>query len=57
MQRLLSLAFALVVAVSSWGVFAISQSVAVGQAIEDLVLTVECSEQEDWDGQVRFLPF
>jgi hypothetical protein len=38
------------------GVFVVPQSLAVGRAIEDLVLVVECSEQREWEGQVHYLP-
>ncbi len=38
------------------GVFVVPQSLAVGRAIEDLVLVVECSEQEEWQVQVHYLP-
>lgn len=38
------------------GVFEVGTSVAVGRAIEDLILLVECSVEGEWEGQVRFLP-
>lgn len=38
------------------GVFAARQSLPVGQVIEEIALLAEYSEQEEWDGQVRFLP-
>jgi len=28
----------------------------VQQAIEDIVLLVECSDEHEWEGQVRYLP-
>lgn len=39
------------------GVFEISATVAVGRAIDDLLLLVECSVDGEWEGQVRYLPF
>jgi hypothetical protein len=38
------------------GVFEVSRSVPVGQAIEDLLLLAECSFDDEWEGQVRYLP-
>ncbi len=38
------------------GVFEVSTSLAVGAAIEDLLLIVECSLEGEWEGQVRYLP-
>jgi hypothetical protein len=38
------------------GVVAVQQSLSVGRAIEDLILMGECSSQEEWEGQVRYLP-
>src|SRR5579872_6192863 len=38
------------------GVFAVSQSVPVGQVIEDILLLAECSIEGEWEGQVRRLP-
>ena len=38
------------------GVFEISQEVAIGRAVDDILLLALCSDQEEWDGQVRFLP-
>jgi hypothetical protein len=39
------------------GVFEISATMAVGRAIDDLLLLVECSFDGEWEGQVRYLPF
>jgi hypothetical protein len=39
------------------GVFELSQSVPIGQAIEDILLLAECSLEHEWEGQIRFLPF
>lgn len=38
------------------GVIPVPQSLPVGHAIEDLRLIVDCTSQEEWDGQVRYLP-
>jgi hypothetical protein len=38
------------------GVFAVSQSLPIGKAIEDIVLLAECSIPGEWEGQVRYLP-
>lgn len=37
-------------------VFEVSRKVPVGQAIEDLLLIAECSQEGEWEGQVRYLP-
>src|SRR5437660_4505809 len=38
------------------GVFEVSRLVAISQAIEDMLLLVECSLEGEWEGQVRYLP-
>ncbi len=38
------------------GVFAISQLTPIGVAVESLILILECSGQDEWDGQVIHLP-
>jgi hypothetical protein len=38
------------------GVFAVSQSLPIGAAIEALLLIAECSLPGEWEGQVRHLP-
>ncbi len=38
------------------GVFEVRQAVPIGVAIEDLALLIECSMQDEWEGQVRYLP-
>lgn len=38
------------------GVFEVRRSVALGQAIEDILLIAECSLEGEWEGQVRYLP-
>jgi hypothetical protein len=38
------------------GVFAVSQSIPIGQAIEEIMLLAECSLEGEWEGQARYLP-
>lgn len=38
------------------GVFEVSPTVPVGQAIEDILLLAECSQASEWEGQIRYLP-
>ena len=38
------------------GVFVGDTYLPVQQAIDDLLLLVECSEEHEWEGQVRYLP-
>ena len=38
------------------GVFEAAQSLPIGQAIDDILLLTECSQQDEWEGQVRHLP-
>jgi predicted nuclease of predicted toxin-antitoxin system len=38
------------------GLFEISRKVAIGLAIEEILLIAECSLPGEWEGQVRFLP-
>lgn len=38
------------------GVFEVPRSVSIRQAIDDLLLVLECSEPSEWVGQVRYLP-
>jgi hypothetical protein len=38
------------------GVIAVAQSMAIGAAIDDLALVIECSTQDEWHDQVRYLP-
>lgn len=39
------------------GVFELGQEVPIGQAIEDILLLAECSNEGEWEGQIQFLPF
>jgi hypothetical protein len=38
------------------GVFEVSRAVPISQAIEDILLLAECSLDDEWEGQVRYLP-
>ncbi len=38
------------------GVFELGRRIAIGEAIEDILLLAECSEEGEWEGQVRYLP-
>ena len=38
------------------GVFEVSREVPIGAAIDDLLLLAECSLEDGWEGQVRYLP-
>ncbi len=38
------------------GVFEVSFDVPVGQAIADILLLAECSLENEWEGQIRYLP-
>jgi hypothetical protein len=38
------------------GVFEVRSVAPIGQAIDDLILLAECSFEDEWEGQVRFLP-
>jgi hypothetical protein len=38
------------------GLFEVGRSVPLRQAIEDILLIAECSDEDEWEGQVRYLP-
>jgi hypothetical protein len=38
------------------GIFEVSRDVPIGVAIEDILLLAECSLEDEWEGQVRYLP-
>ena len=38
------------------GVFEVSRNIPIGVVIEDVFLIVECSLENEWEGQVRYLP-
>ena len=39
------------------GVFEVSLNVPISAAIEDILLLAECSLEDEWEGQVNYLPF
>ena len=38
------------------GVFDVSRTTPLAQAIDDILLIAECSFDDEWEGQVRYLP-
>ena len=38
------------------GVFEVSRSVGIGQAIDEILLVAGFSQEGEWEGQVRYLP-
>ncbi len=38
------------------GVFIVGQDVPVGQAVDDMLLLIECSREGEWEGLVLHLP-
>jgi Domain of unknown function (DUF5615) len=38
------------------GVFVVGQEMPIGQAIEEILLIAEYSLEDEWEGQIRFLP-
>jgi hypothetical protein len=38
------------------GVFELSQDIPIGRALDEFLLLAGCSDQDEWQGQVRFLP-
>ncbi len=38
------------------GVFEVSSDISVGQAIEELLFVAECSLENEWRDQIRYLP-
>lgn len=38
------------------GVIEISRSIPIGQAIEEILLLAEFSEEGEWEGQILYLP-
>lgn len=38
------------------GVFEVNPNIPTGQAIVDILLLAECSFDNEWEGQVRYLP-
>jgi predicted nuclease of predicted toxin-antitoxin system len=39
------------------GVFEVGQDVPIGVAIEEILLLALCSLENEWENQIRFLPF
>jgi hypothetical protein len=39
------------------GMFVVSQQAGLNEIIEDLLLLAECSDDNEWDDQVIYLPF
>ncbi|MDT7541117.1 MAG: hypothetical protein QOE33_1021 [Acidobacteriota bacterium] len=37
-------------------VFEVSQQIPIAQVIEDILLLAECSHEDEWEGQIIFLP-
>jgi predicted nuclease of predicted toxin-antitoxin system len=38
------------------GVFEVGRGVSIGKAIEDILLLAEYSLEDEWEGQIRYLP-
>lgn len=38
------------------GVFELAQDLPIGVAIDEILFLAECSVENEWEGQVRFLP-
>ena len=38
------------------GVFEVGRAVSIGRAIEDILLLAEYSLDDEWEGQVQYLP-
>lgn len=38
------------------GVFEVGREVPIGLAVEDIMLITECGLENEWEGQVRYLP-
>ena len=38
------------------GLFEVGRNVPIARAIEDILLIAECSREDEWEGQVRYLP-
>lgn len=38
------------------GVFVVQQQESVSRIIEEIILIAECSEENEWEGQVNYLP-
>jgi hypothetical protein len=38
------------------GMFVLPQSISISESIEEILLLNECTEQQEWDGKVVYLP-
>jgi len=38
------------------GLFAVSQSIPIGKAIDEILVLAECSLEGEWEGQIHYLP-
>jgi hypothetical protein len=38
------------------GVIAVPQDLAIGETIDEILLLIECSDENEWDNQVVFIP-
>lgn len=38
------------------GMIEVKQRAAIGQAIDDIELLVKCGSEEDWTGQITYIP-
>jgi endonuclease/exonuclease/phosphatase family metal-dependent hydrolase len=38
------------------GIFEVSRTAPIGSVIEDILLIIECSLEEEWEGQIIYLP-
>jgi hypothetical protein len=38
------------------GLFEVSRAIPIGRAIDDILLLAACSLEDEWEGQVRYLP-
>lgn len=39
------------------GIVEIAQNVPIGEAIDELIIFATCSLDDEWEGQIVFLPF
>lgn len=39
------------------GVFIVDDLASIGTVVEDLLLIIECSQQEEWLDRIVYLPF
>jgi hypothetical protein len=38
------------------GVFEIGRAISIAHAVEDILLLADCSLENEWEGQIRYLP-